>query len=77
MGKSRSGFSWKQFFILAAAAVLGAAAGYLYYRLVGCRAGVCIISGNPVVSSICGAVIGVLLGTIVLPAEKKEEKGHE
>ncbi|HLP15251.1 MAG TPA: DUF6132 family protein [Bacteroidota bacterium] len=38
--------------------VLGGAAGYAYYRFVGCKSGACPISGNPWISTIYGAVLG-------------------
>jgi hypothetical protein len=41
--------------------VLGAAAGFAYYRFVGCSSGACPITGNPYISTIYGAVIGALL----------------
>jgi hypothetical protein len=41
--------------------LLGAAGGYLYYRFVGCKSGVCPITRNPWISTIYGAVIGALL----------------
>jgi hypothetical protein len=36
----------------------GAAAGFAYQRLVGCRTGACLITSNPYVATIYGAVIG-------------------
>ncbi len=39
----------------------GAALGYLYYRVIGCRSGVCPITSSPYVSSLYGAVMGYLL----------------
>ncbi len=47
--------------ILGAAA--GAAMGFLYYRLIGCRSGACPIAGNPWISSTWWAVIGGLLAS--------------
>ena len=38
--------------------VLGAGAGYGYYKFVGCRSGVCPITSNPWISTIYGAVLG-------------------
>ena len=42
-------------------ALVGAVLGYLYYRLVGCVTGTCPITSSPYISTIYGAVIGVLL----------------
>jgi hypothetical protein len=42
-------------------AVLGALAGFLYYRFIGCRSGSC-----PLTSTLYGAVLyGMLLGSLV------------
>jgi len=46
-------------------AVVGGIAGFLYYRFIGCRSGACIITGNPYVSTIYGAVLGGLLANLV------------
>lgn len=40
----------------------GAVAGYLYYRLVGCRSGACPITSSPIISTLYGAAMGFLLG---------------
>lgn len=40
----------------------GALAGYLYYRFVGCRSGVCPITSNPYISAGYGALMGLMLG---------------
>lgn len=42
-----------------AGAVLGAALGYGWYRVVGCSTGTCPLTSNPWISSIYGAVIGL------------------
>jgi hypothetical protein len=47
--------------VLGAAA--GAALGFLYYRLVGCRSGACPIAGNPWISTGWWALIGGLLAS--------------
>jgi hypothetical protein len=41
--------------------LLGAAAGYAWHRLVGCRTGACPITANPWISSVYGLVMGLLL----------------
>ncbi len=43
-------------------ALLGAGAGFLYYRVIGCASGSCPITSNPYISTIYGAGIGLLLG---------------
>ncbi len=41
--------------------LVGGAAGYLYYRFIGCKTGACPITSNPWVSTLYGAVLGALL----------------
>ena len=41
--------------------ILGGAAGYGYYRVIGCRSGVCPITANPWISTLYGAAIGGLM----------------
>lgn len=54
--------------------VIGAVAGgvfgfFVLYKLIGCSSGSCPITANPYVSTILGAILGVLLaGTIAFPA---------
>ena len=45
---------------LALGVALGAAAGFAYYRFVGCASGTCPITGNPYISTVYGAVMGAL-----------------
>jgi len=41
--------------------VLGVVAGYAYYKYVGCASGTCAITSNPIISSIYGGIMGILL----------------
>jgi hypothetical protein len=38
----------------------GAAVGFGYQRIVGCRTGACLITSNPYVSTLYGALVGYL-----------------
>lgn len=42
-------------------AALGAVAGFMYWKFVGCSSGTCPITSNPVNSSLYGAMMGALL----------------
>jgi hypothetical protein len=46
-------------------AVVGGVAGFLYYRFVGCRSGVCIITGNRYLATIYGAILGGLVANLL------------
>jgi len=43
---------------IAIGVILGAAAGYAYYRFVGCSSGACPITSNPYISTAMGALFG-------------------
>ncbi|MBK7257639.1 MAG: hypothetical protein IPI01_07515 [Ignavibacteriae bacterium] len=45
---------------LIAPVLVGAAGGFLYYKVIGCRSGACPITSNPWASTIYGAVIGAM-----------------
>lgn len=53
--------------------VVGAIGGFLYWRYVGCASGGCPITSSPVNSSLWGAVVGGLLGSIFQPRARKKE----
>ena len=43
---------------------IGTIAGYAYYHFIGCASGTCAITSNPYNSSLYGAVMGGLLGSM-------------
>jgi len=42
---------------------VGGGLGFAYYKFVGCPTGTCPLTSNPVITTIYGAVLGVLLAT--------------
>ena len=48
-------------------AIVGALAGYLLHRLVGCPTGGCPISGNPWIATIYGSSVALVLGVGLVP----------
>jgi hypothetical protein len=52
----------------------GALVGFGYYYFVGCRTGSCPISGSPYVSTLYGAMMGLLF---VFPSKNKKETTDE
>ncbi|UCF96293.1 MAG: hypothetical protein JSV89_14065 [Spirochaetaceae bacterium] len=47
-------------------AAIGALAGFLYYRFIGCRTGTCPLTSTLYGSVLYGMVLGSLLGGLVL-----------
>ena len=43
---------------------LGAMAGFLYWKFVGCSSGTCMITSKPINSTLYGAVMGFLVAGI-------------
>mgnify|MGYP007078442125 FL=1 len=52
--------------------LVGALAGFLYWKYVGCNSGTCAITSRPVNSSVYGAVMGGLLFSMFKKDKKKE-----
>ena len=44
--------------------LIGAAGGFLYYKIIGCASGTCPITSNPWSSTLYGAVFGVLISQL-------------
>ncbi len=49
---------------------VGAGAGFLYWKLVGCDSGTCAITSNPTSSTLYGAMMGGLLFSIFKTNQK-------
>lgn len=41
--------------------IIGAVAGFAYYKLVGCSSGTCPLTSNPFITTLYGAAVGALL----------------
>ena len=52
---------------------IGAVAGYLYWKFIGCNTGSCAITSDPVNSTLYGAVMGGFL----LSTFKKDKKQYD
>jgi len=53
-------------------ALLGAIAGFTYWKYVGCITGTCAITSNPFSSTIYGAIMGSLFLSIFTKSPKKQ-----
>lgn len=53
-------------------AIVGAIAGFLYWKYIGCITGSCAITSNPVRSTIYFAVMGGLVFSLFKNTKKKE-----
>jgi len=60
---------YKKYFIGAA---IGALAGFLYWKFVGCLTGTCLITGKPLNSTLYFAVLGTLFTGGLKKKEKKD-----
>jgi hypothetical protein len=60
--------TWARVLVPLLFAIIGAAAGYVLHRIVGCPTGGCPITSNAWVSMIYGLVIGLALGLGAAPA---------
>jgi phage shock protein E len=59
-------------------AFLGATAGFLYWKFVGCISGTCAIWTNPIRATLYGGIMGALIVLIIVPEQKNlTRKGKE
>ncbi len=63
----------KEHLLIITGMVAGAAAGYFYWKFVGCSSGSCAITSRPVNSTLYGAIMGGL----VLSLFKKTKKQYD
>jgi len=47
----------------------GAVLGYAYYYFIGCQTGSCPLTSNPIISTVYGAVAGLIIS---MPSKKQE-----
>lgn len=63
--------------IYLAGALIGAVAGYMYWKMVGCSSGTCLITSKPFNSTLYGAMMGALLFGIFKKENKKNVSKEE
>ncbi len=51
--------------------LVGATAGFLYWKFVGCISGTCAIWTNPIRSTLYGGLLGMLFLLMFVPDKKK------
>jgi hypothetical protein len=52
--------------------VIGAAAGFAFYKFIGCQTGTCPITSSPFLSAFFGALIGLLVAGISITRGKTD-----
>lgn len=67
----------KKHILVISGMLIGAVAGFLYWKFIGCVSGTCAITSNPVNSTIYGFVTGGLIFSIFKKDEKKLNKAEE
>ncbi len=67
----------KSIYFILGGILLGALGGYAYWYFIGCNTGSCPITSIWYHSAAYGAMMGGLLGNIVTPGDKKQEKGND
>lgn len=52
---------WNEMIMRYVPVAVGAAGGYAYYRFIGCKTGACPLTANPWISTLYGALLGLLI----------------
>ncbi len=60
----------KKHLLTIAGVVAGAAAGYFYWKFIGCNSGSCAITSKPFNSTAYGALMGGLIFSIFKPSQQ-------
>lgn len=63
--------SKKGYLITGLGVLVGAIAGYLYYKEIGCVSGTCAITSKPLNSTLYGALMGGLVFNLFVTSKKK------
>lgn len=66
--------NWKSLLKKTTPVLAGAILGYGYYYFVGCNSGTCLITSNPVYSTLYGTLIGAVF---TFPNKKKEKANDD
>ncbi|RPI73823.1 MAG: hypothetical protein EHM47_05210 [Ignavibacteriales bacterium] len=53
--------------------LLGSLGGFLYYNFVGCYSDTCAITSNPLMSTLYGALVGLIFTNFKISTKKGEE----
>lgn len=56
---------------------LGALGGFAYYYFIGCNSGYCPITSSPVISTVYGGVLGLIIASGATDGKKKAESKQE
>lgn len=64
----------KSFIFGSIGALLGATAGFLYWKYVGCISGTCAIWSSPVKATLYGTMLGTLFLLMFVPEKKEGNK---
>lgn len=56
---------------------IGGAAGFLYWKLIGCSSGTCAITSSPINSSVYFAAMGALFVNVFKKENKHKKQQHD